>query len=316
MGRMGWRFAGLALGLGLFAGLGGAAAADWAPAPFKPELGSRWRIAVRDSTTDSIRATDRTVSYSFELTYEAREGEGYRILYVLKEVSATGNAPSVPVARAAVEALKDVPVHAVTDAAGRPIRVDNEQEVATAVRKIGDGYVKALSGNPQLVALVGRVFDEIASNHGPAAAEAFLAPLPELARAQETDLKPGEIRKSESALASPFGGAIKSIKTLSLASDPAPDHYAVVETERLDEASLKASIAELTKRLAPGGDVSGADIRSNLPQITLSVVRTQRIDVLGGMARTSHMQETTNAKFAGQEGERVRKMEVTVAAAP
>lgn len=318
MARVGWRDGLLALTLGLGLSLPTslpAVAADWTPAPFSPQVGSRWRVAVTDSTTDSIRATDRTLSYGFDLVYEAREGEGYRILYELKEVAASGNAPSVPVARAAVEALKNVPVHAVTDAAGRPIRVINEPEIAAAVRAIGDHYVTALAGTPQLEALVRRVFDELASAHGAAAAEVFLAPLPELARAQDTPLRPGEEKRSDSALPSPFGGAIRSVKMLALAPDARPERYTLVETETLDPDSLKAAIAALTQRVAPGG-VSAEDMRASLPDITLSVTRTQRIEVEQGMARASHLEETTRAKFAGQDGARVRTVDVKVTPAP
>lgn len=310
---------GLALGLAaapIAPALAAPAAAEWAPAPFAVPVGSRWQVRVSDSTSDSLRGTDRTLSYRFDLTYGARAGEGYGIRYVLKEVEASGNAPSVPVARAAVEALKDIEIRGVTDASGRPIRVENEAEVAAAVRAIGDRYVKALSGTPQLESLVRRVFDELASAHGAAAAEAYLAPLPELAGAQDTALRPGEEQRSESALPSPFGGAIRSVKVLALAPDPRPALFTLVESETLDPASLKEAIAALTQKLAPGGGVSAEALRSSLPQITLSITRTRRITVEGGMARALSTQEVTKAQFAGRDGERTRTVEVRVSPAP
>lgn len=296
---------------GLIMAFGGPAAAQWAPAPFSPALGSQWQVAVVDTTTDSLRSTSRTLSYQFDLTYRTREGDGYGILYVLRSVEAEGNAPSVAIARLAVSALKDVPVHAVTDATGMPIRVMNEVEVGAAIRALGESYARQLKDQPQLTAIIRRVFGGLANAHGAEAAAAVLDPLPLLARAQGTTLKPGEERRTTEDVESPFGGTVLSVTLSRLGPDAQPDRFSVLETETLDEASVKTAIAALTKWLAPGG-MPGEDLKSRLPQVELSITKTRRVDVQDGIARAAAREETTRAGFSGQSGTRVRRMTVRV----
>ncbi len=295
---------------GLVAVAAAPACAEWAPAPFAPEIGSRWRVAVTDSTTDSLRGTTGTLTYGFDLTYEARTDAGYRILYVLKTVETEGNAPSLPVASAAIAVLKDLPIRAVTDADGRPIALENAAEVTAAVRIAGDRLVSTMADTPQAAAVLRRLLGELASTRGPAAAQAYLAPLPLLAEAQNTPLEPGDEVHARSALPSPFGPPILSEKVVALGPDPRPDLYVVTESEALDAAAAKAALDALTQRLTPKeGDKSP-------PQIALSVTRMQRIEVAGGMSRHAHTEERTDAQFAGQTAKRHRQVDVTVTPAP
>ena len=235
---------------------------------------------------------------------------GYRILYVLKTVETEGNAPSLPVASAAIAVLKDLPIRAVTDADGRPIALENAAEVTAAVRIAGDRLVSTMADTPQAAAVLRRLLGELASTRGPAAAQAYLAPLPLLAEAQNTPLEPGDEVHARSALPSPFGPPILSEKVVALGPDPRPDLYVVTESEALDAAAAKAALDALTQRLTPKeGDKSP-------PQIALSVTRMQRIEVAGGMSRHAHTEERTDAQFAGQTAKRHRQVDVTVTPAP
>lgn len=293
------------------------AAAAWTPTPFAPPVGSRWLVVVEDSIVDATRSTTRTATYKFDLRYVAREGEGYRISYMLLDAAVSGNAPSVLLARGAVEALRGVIVRAVTDAAGRPVRVENEEAVRNSMRGLSARFLTPYRGNPQLTQLLNQVFEHLLTATGPEAAEVFLDPLPQLASAQNTTLKPGEERRSKSDLPSPFGGTIASVKVEKLGPDPKPSDYKVMETETFDEASVKAAVAALTERLAPaGGGPSGADIRAKLPEIKLSVTKTRTIDVKDGIARAARTEEATRGRGGDVSSERTRTVNVTVTRLP
>lgn len=304
------------LACGLAVALAGPAAAAWAPAPFAPELGSRWLVVVEDNTVDAARSTTRTITYKFDLRYVAREGDGYRISYMLMDAGVTGNAPSVMVARGAVEALRGVIVRAVTDAAGRPLRVENEEAVCNSLRGLSSRFLIPYRGNPQLTQLLNDVFEHLLAATGPDAVEAFLDPLPLLSSAQNTTLQPGVERSAKSDLPSPFGGTISSLKVTRLGPDPQPAAYAVVETETFDEASVKAAVAALTERLSPAAGPSGADIRAALPEIKLAVTKTRTVEVKNGIARAARTEEVTRGKAGNVNAERSRTVNVTVISLP
>ncbi|MEP9348441.1 hypothetical protein [Xanthobacter sp. KR7-225] len=292
------------------------AAADWSPVPFAPKIGSRFLITVEDGTTDAVRSTTRTVTYKFDLNYVAREGDGYRITYLLRDAVVTGNAPSVVLARGAVEALRGVIVRAVTDASGKPLRVENEDAVRNSMRGLTERFLLPYRGNPQLTQMLKQAFEELFTATGSEAAEVFLTPLPLLASAQNTTLKPGEERRSKSSLPNPFGGTLASVQVVKLGANPKPADYSVVETETFDEASVKAAIAALTDRLPSAATPSGADLRAKLPQITLSVTKTRTVEVKDGIARTARTVETTRGSAGDQTSERTRNVNVTVTPIP
>jgi hypothetical protein len=301
---------------GLAAALAGPALAAWAPTPFTPEVGSRWLVLVEDSSVDAARSTTRTATYKFDLKYTAREGDGFRISYLLMDAGLTGNAPSVMVARGAVEALRGVIVRAVTDAAGRPLRVENEEAVRNSMRGLSSRFLIPYRGNPQLTQILNQMFDQLTSATGPAAVEAFLDPLPLLSGAQNTALQPGEVRSVKSELPSPFGGTIASLKVTRLGADPKPEDYTVVETETFDAASVKAAVAALSERLAPAAEPSGADIRAKLPEIKLSVTKTRTVEVKDGIARAAQTEETTRGNAGTVSVDSTRTIHVTVIPIP
>ena len=305
----------LVCGLGI--ALATPAAADWAPAPFAPKVGSRFLVTVEDKTTDALRSTTRTITYKFDLNYVAREGDGYRITYMLRDAAVSGNAPSAVLARGAVEALRGVIVRAVTDAAGRPVRVENEDAVRNSMRGLTERFLTPYRGNPQLTQLLKQVFEEFFTATGREATEVFLSPLPLLASAQNTTLKPGEERRSKSELPNPFGGTLASIQVVKLGPDPKPADYAVVETEALDDASAKTAISALAERLPPAAAAaSGADIRAKPPQVTLSVTRTRTVDVKDGVALAARTVEAMRGSAGDQKTDRTRNVTVAVIPIP
>lgn len=298
----------------------GAAWAQWAPQPFAPAAGSRWQVTTEDNSTDSRSAPARTRSSfaSYDLTYVAREGAGYRIAYVMREVRMEGDSPSIKVAQAAIGAMKDIVIHALTDGAGKPVRVLNEAEVRAAVVAAGERMASPYASTPELVKLIRQIFDAMSALKGEGAAAAWLEPLPLLAEAQNTTLRPGMEHRSAGEAPSPFGGTLKSETVTRLAGDPKPDRYAVIATETVDPASLKEAIISVSRRLSRTGDgaVTQREFESDLPRIELERLKTSRVDVENGMARAARTEVTIRAGLAGQTGDRRQVSTVTVRPAP
>lgn len=299
----------LAVSTGL--GLPMAAAAEWAPATFAPQIGSRWRIHVEDNTTYGASGTTRNLVYQYNLTYAARDGAGYSIVYTLLDASVKGSAPSVLMARAAIEALRGVIVRAVTDAAGTPLKVVNEEPVRGIMRTLTQQFLIPYRGNTQISHQLSPLFDGLLTATGAAAVDAFLYPLPILASAQNTTLKPGEERRGKSELAGPSGDRVAAISVSRLGPDPKAEKYTVIEAASPAEASAKAAVAALTERAASAG--SGSGLAASVPEASL--LRARMIEVEDGMTRAAFTQEVT-AGGGGESDDQVRVVTVKVIRIP
>jgi hypothetical protein len=186
-------------------------AADAVEPLYDPPVGSHWLIDTETSTDSQRPEGQQTSLINTEVSIDEKTADSFRISYVNRGATAEGTAPMLQIMRSAMKALENVTIHATTDLSGKPVRVDNLDEAKTAMRAMVDTLMAPLQDKPQLAAVLNQMMNRMIDVDAGQAASVYLEELPMLARAQNTGMKPGDVRHSTDIAASPLGGgALKS----------------------------------------------------------------------------------------------------------
>ena len=299
-----------------------ASAADAVERPYNPPVGSRW-IIESDDRTDEVRPEGpRLLSIRMrgELTIDAKLADGFRISYVNREATVEGNAPVMPMARASAKALENVVIRAMTDSSGKPVEVENLDEAKAAMRAMRDAMFEPFKDKPQVLAVLNQMLAGFLEVDGHTAASSYFDDLSVLVKAQNTGMKPGEIRRSSNAIANPLGaGALKSNTTFEMASaEPAAAKITFVRTTAYDPASMTEFTLSLMKKLmtASGDTTTPAQIDSMAKSIKLSLDERAVFEVEDGMTRKFSEKSVTVAEAMGHSLSRTETRTITVTPAP
>ena len=294
----------------------------WTERPFNPAVGSRWLIVGQTDSEDVREAVhhDQHFHTRSELTIEAKLPTGYRIAYVMRDIAVTGTAPGTEMVRTAFGAMKGITVRARTDASGMPVAVENLAEVRTAMQEVVDRMADNFKDKPKMASVIREIFAPMLAADEVEAARAFTDVLPELATAQNTGLKPGEVRRKDDMMNSLLGGApIKSVLSTRLAAwDNAAGTARIVRTRTLDPESLKAMTMALAGKFiaAASGNSNSAKALEIMKQISFTVDSETAIDVRDGMARKLEERSTMTASMMAHTFRKVETKTVTVTPAP
>ena len=287
--------------------------------PYNPQVGSRWTI---HSDTKAIEhrgpgdERNQQTSMRSELTIDEKLADGYRISYVSREIKVSGNTPVARVLGDVFGAMKDVVIRARTDAAGKPVEVENLDEVKAALKQVVEAMAAKFQSNPQAGAFVRdmllRMFDVPAKE----AARIYLDELPQLAVAQNSGLKPGQPRRERDDLPSPFGGAaVKSELVTRLESwDDKTGQATIVRKREIDPESLKQMTLGAARQLAKVGDQNAVtpEVLEAMKSITYSMAAETRYLVENGATRTMSEREITTASVMGRTLRKEQDKTVTV----
>jgi hypothetical protein len=274
-----------------------ARAAEIVERPYDPPVGSRWLIEseMRSEETKSDGLKTLESKSRAELTVEERTADGFRIAYVNRGISLGGTSPSVPLLRLAFKPIENVVVRAATDRSGKPLRVENLDEVRGAMRAMRDNILKPFADKPKLVEILNQIMTNLLEVDEQTAAKNYLDDIPQLAKAQNTGMKPGEIRRPSDAVANPLGGGqLKSNVMFHLVSvDASTGKAQYVSTRSYDADSMKESLAGITRRMmmAAGENVTPEQVETMLKEMNMTFDERTVIDVENGVARK--MSETT-----------------------
>lgn len=299
-----------------------APAADSSERPFNPPVGSRWIIET-ETGTDDVRPEGRRnslIKARAELTIEAKTAEGFRIVYVRRGATAEGNDPSLPMLRAGMQAVIDVPIRATTDMHGKPVRVDNLDEAKAAMRDAVEKVTAPFKDKPQVLAALQKLMARLTEADAVQAASDYLDELPDLAKAQGTGMKQGEVRRSTDMVNNPLGGgAMKSNSTFELKeADAATGKRVFVNTTSYDAAAIKEATQSLGKKLmaAGGSGVTSAQIDSILKQMDLSLDERTTFEVEDGMTRRVTEQSVMTVRALGHNLQKTESKTIAVTPAP
>ena len=274
--------------------LAAVAASAYADVLYDPPAGSRWiiqRDLLKEETTHEFGKTSHeksTLKITAELTIKAKTPGGFHVTYARRKSSYEGD--KAVAMRASLAALENIEMRVITDPAGKPLRVENFEDIKTGVRKVIDGLAATL--DRETAAALRNMMAGMTQFDAAKAAELYLDELADLAAGQNTGLKPGEERKAVVTLPNPIGPGFVTTRTLSMISaDPAKGDAKLVLTEVHDPESLRAFIAHLLKQ--GGGNPNDAK------QMDLAMDARTDMDVVGGMVRVLKRESTTSKKATG-----------------
>ena len=290
-------------------------AAEWAEIPYDPPVGSRWMVRAV-SHSQQNRAPDTTVTSIIrskaDMTIDGKADDGFRITYVTRELSIDGNAPSVPVMRPVFATFRGVVIRARTDRTGKPVAIENLDEVRAAMRKLVDRATAPFADKPEVAAVLRRILEGMFIVDGARAAEIYLQELPQVALGQSTGLKPGEERRTSEEKPSPIGGPPSTTtSTLRIASaDPTTGTVRYERDLEIDPGGAKAFAAELTRQIvtAAGAGNNAAALERATRGAEVSLENRSVIEVVGGITRsvtaTSKRMITIAGRTVGSRNER------------
>jgi hypothetical protein len=289
---------------------------------YAPPVGSRW-IIVSETRTDEISpGGPRTlvVITRSELSIDETTGDSFRVSFVNRGATVDGNSPTVLPLRSAMNTLKNVTIRATTDASGKPIRVDNLDEAKAVVRSLVTQLLQSFQDSPQLLAALNQIAARLLDVDAEKAATLYLEDVPLLAKAQNTGMSLGDIRRTSGTASNSFGGAaLMSDSTLELiATNPMTGTARFVEITVFDSTAMKEFTRTLTKNMlaAIGDGARSEEIDSLARSMTLSINTRTTFDVEDGMTRQIARNVETRSSMMGHSHSKVETKTVTVTRAP
>jgi hypothetical protein len=298
------------------------ASADAAEVPYNPPVGSHWIIDT-ETASDSQRPEGPQTSLiktHAEMTVDEKTADGFRISYVSRGASFEGNAPMLPLMQSAMKALQNVTIHATTDLSGKPVRVDNLDEAKTAMRAMVGTMMTPFKDKPQVAAVMNQMMGKLIEVDASQAATAYLEEMPVLARAQNTGMKQGEIKRTSDSAENPLGGGLlKSNSTFKLTqADATTGKRIFVRTTAYDDASLKEMTQTVSRKLlAAAGDPAKAEqIDKLVRSMVLSLDEQTTFEVEEGMTRKVSEKSVTRVSAMGHALSKTETRTVTVTRAP
>jgi hypothetical protein len=172
------------------------ATAAWLP--FNPPANSRWIIESKASIDDEKPLTHRTVLIKSraEMTINGKTDDGFSVTLILRDATVEGNDPSLPLLRAAMQALSDIPINAITDKRGRPVYLGNLDQADAAIVSAVDKAAVPSDEKLQVVTVLHRMLGRLTESDSGIIAINYLDALPELAKAQATGAQAGEVKRT------------------------------------------------------------------------------------------------------------------------
>ena len=215
------------------------------------------------------------------------------------EIKVTGNTTAARLLGDVFGAMKDVVIRARTDASGKPVEVENLDEVKTALKQVVEAMTAKFQSNPPAGAFVREMLLRMFDVNAKDAARIYLDEVPQLAAAQNSGLKPGEARRERDDFPSPFGGgAVKSELVTRLESwDDKTGQTTIVRQRETDPESLKQMALSGARQLAKVGDQNAItpEVLETMKSITFSMTSETRYLVENGATRTMNEREITTA---------------------
>jgi hypothetical protein len=272
-----------------------AAADEWKEAPYNPPPGSKWIVqSESDETSDRPDGVQTIQTKSrAELTILAKTATGFGITYIYRDATVDGNAPIVAIMRPMVGVLKDTVIRGSIDSAGKPISVDNIDEVRATMRALFDSILKA-AAPPMADATLRPIFDRMLNADGAEAAKTDLRDLNALSAGQNTGLKEGEERHEASERPGPLGGApIKIASTFRIEQvDPKSGNVTFVRDSQADPEGIKELMLDMTRKFGGAAEAIKA--------MKLTIEGRTTINVEDGMARMLREEWTTTSSYMGR----------------
>lgn len=287
--------------------------------PYDPPVGSKWRI-VSDTNVHENRPgqgdRDQHIQTRADLTIDEKLPGGFRVTYTSRGIEVSGNAPATKLVGDAYSAMRDIPIRARLDQAGRPVEVENLTEVKKAMAAVIDKIAAGFDSNPKAAAFVRQIFKALLDVEGRDAATTYLEELPQLAAVQNIGLQPGKVRQDTESNPSPFGNMMfKTNLTTRLDSyDGKTGTARFVRKREFDKESLREAVMEIARRLAAVGDNKSItpEVLEAMKKVNFAIEGETVYRVDNGMTVWIDDREFTSASIMGTTFTKQQKKTVEV----
>jgi hypothetical protein len=289
--------------------------------PYDPPIGSRWQIVSQSDTEEMREAAgqrDQHFSALAELTIEEKLPDGFRITYVTRGIDASGSVPGTEVAAAAFQSMKDIVIRARTDRSGKPVAIENLDEVRGKMRTVVDRVAEAFKDKPEMATVMRQILESMLLADDKRAAELYIDEIPTLASVQNTGLKPGDEARASEEMPSPLGGTIRSVTITKLAAwDGAAGTARYVRTREFDKDALRAFVLAMVRKMQPAADDKiTPQMIELMKQINFTLTSDGTFSLEGGMTRSVVENSTVAVNLMGHTFTKSEKKTVTVTPLP
>jgi hypothetical protein len=289
--------------------------------PYDPPSGSRWIIESSVTSDENAPGTSQSVAIKTraEMTVAQRTAAGFVVTYVARGVTVEGNGQQLSARRALLQALENVEIRATTDLSGKPLSVDNLDEVRGAVRGALEKRAAQRQDDPRTQAAIARAVAGLIDAGGARLVSALTGDLTDLAKAQNTGLEPGKYRHIFTEADNPMGGdALRCNTMFHIAdADPAAGRLNVVGTFSYDRLSTRSFLKTIGEKfLAAVGQAKAAAIDVIVEAMVIDLDGRALFEVEDGMTRKITETSVTTTRAMGQNASRIENRTVTVTRAP
>ena len=259
--------------------------------PYNPPAGSKWQIVAETNTVESRPGAanrDEHILTRADLVIEEKLPDGFfRVTYTTRSIDVTGSTTASKLIGDAYSAMRDIPVRARLDTAGRPVEVENLAEVKAAMRGVVDKITGQFDSNPKVAAFMRQIMQRLLDVEGRDAATTYLEELSPLAAVQNLGLKPGGVRQDTETSPNPFGGkGFKTLLTTRLDSyDDKTGTARFVRKREFEKDSLRDAVADVVRKLADAADnkTFTPEMMEMMKKINFSIEGEAVYDVDNGM---------------------------------
>jgi hypothetical protein len=301
-----------------------ASAADWVERPYNPPVGSRWILESKSSSDERREGGSRTMNTTMrgELTIDSKTADGFKITYVGRSAVIDGNSPNVALLREMTDIMNGVVIRAQTNDAGRPVKLDNLEEVRAVMRQVIGRRKARFADKPAAGEAIEKLLNGMLMVDEARAAELYIDNAILLVMGQKTGLKVGELRRFVEEQPSPIGGGtIKSNVAFQIVNaDPTTGKVNYLRTTAFDVPSVKELTIRLTRQIMTAatqkspGDID--KLEKMLREMDVSMTGRTEIEVENGMTRRVRDQSEMRASVVGQTASKIETKTVTVTPAP
>ena len=289
--------------------------------PYDPPPGSRWIIETSVASDEKAPGAAQSVVIKTraEMTVERRTPAGFVVTYVARGVTVEGSGQQLSARRVLLQALENVEIHATTDLSGKPLSVDNLDEVRGAVRAAVEKLGAQGQGDPRTQAAIGRAVSGLIDAGGARLVAALTGDLTDLAKAQNTGLEPGKYRHIFTEADNPMGGdALRCNTMFHIAdADPVVGRLTVVGTFSYDRLSTRSFLKTIGEKfVAAVGQAKAAVIDVIVEAMVIDLDGRMLFEVEDGITRKITETSVTTTRAMGQNASRIENKTVTVTRAP
>lgn len=286
--------------------------------PYDPLPGSRWIIESSVSSDETAPGAAQSVAIKSraEMTVERRIPAGFAVTYVARGVTVEGSGQQLSARRVFLQALQNVEIHATTDLSGKPLSIDNVDEVRGALR---NALAAQRQGDPRTQGAIERAVSGLLDARGAGLVSALTGDLTDLAKAQNTGLEPGKYRHIFTEADNPMGGdALRCNTMFHIAdADPAAGRLKVVSTFSYDRLSTRSFLKTIGEKfVAAVGQAKAAAIDVIVEAMVIDLDGRALFEVEDGMTRKITETSVTTTRAMGQNASRIENKVVTVTRAP